>query len=58
MKESVVSEFSTSRCTALDERQVNMHPYLFSTERPALTLSGPKKSSPTLVNGGLSGGVC
>ncbi|KAH3792792.1 hypothetical protein DPMN_146291 [Dreissena polymorpha] len=58
MKESVVSECASSRCTTLEERHVNMHPYLFSTERPALTFSGPKKSTPTLVNGGLSGVVC
>ena len=40
--ESVSSDSATLMCTALELRQVNKHPYLFSRPRPLLTAMGPK----------------
>ncbi|KAH3790845.1 hypothetical protein DPMN_169056 [Dreissena polymorpha] len=55
MKESVFRLCVISTCTALEHKQVNRQPYLFSCLLQDFTNIGPKKSTPTLVNGGLSG---
>lgn len=53
-KESLSNDEATSKCTALTDRQVKMTPYLFTVVLPLLTSKGPKKSTPTQVNGGSS----
>ena len=39
--------------TALMVTQVKIQPYLFTSDHPLFTMNGPKKSTPTKVNGGL-----
>jgi hypothetical protein len=45
----------TSIWTARTAKHVNNTPYLFTRLRPLLTRNGPKQSTPTHANGGLSG---
>ena len=52
INESVSNDSTTSICTALELKQVNRQPYLFSCPRPLLTAMGPKQSIPTLTNAG------
>ena len=51
IKQAVVILWITSKCTALDERQVNNAPYLFFSLRPSLTVKSPNISIPQKLNG-------
>ena len=55
MKSSVSNDGTSSRKTARIVKQLNKHPQRFAEPRPHLTISGPKKSTPENVKGGLYG---
>ena len=55
MKSSVSNDGPCSRKTARVVKQVNNHPQRFAEPRSYLTISGPRKSTPENVKGGLYG---
>ena len=55
MKLSVSSDGTSSRKTARIVKQLNKHPQRFAEPLPHLTISGPMKSTPENIKGGLYG---